>query len=209
MSEAFFDHNEDNRYRDRPRFVTDPALGAVPAGAINEEYFDYNANGVFDEGDAKYTGLLCAKGSESDCTDTGTGNNRSELNVFRNTTMVMSGSLPFMRLVNIDNLGAITSAVPIDLTVTAPQTVYLFVSDLNNNTLPYETEINAVTDNGELSGLVSYTIGSNSSAMPFLYAFTVGNESSPNKKTSGTLTITVKTPLGNAVSVSLLVIDAG
>lgn len=209
LSEAFFDHNEDNRYRDRPRFVTDPALGAVPAGAINEEYFDYNANGVFDEGDAKYTGLLCAKGSESDCTDTGTGNNRSELNVFRNTTMVMSGSVPYIRLVNIDGSGNITPISSIDLTVTAPQTVYLFVSDLNNNTLPFETEINADTDNGDLSGLDSYTIGSNSSAMPFLYAFTVGNESSPNKKTSGTLTITVKTPLGNAVSVSLTVIDAG
>ena len=209
LSEAFFDHNEDNRYRDKPRFAADPALGAIPAGAINEEYFDYNVNGVFDEGDAKYTGLLCAKDSESDCSDTGSDNNRSELNVFRNTTMVMSGSVPFMRLVNIDNAGVITPVVPIDLTVTAPQTVYLFVSDLNNNTLPFGTTIDAVTDNGELSGLTSHTIGSNSAAMPFLYSFTVGNESSPNKKTSGTLTITVKTPLGDAFSVALTVFDAG
>ncbi len=209
LSETFFDHNEDGRYRDKPRFVNDSALGSIPAGAVNEEYFDYNVNGTFDEGDAKYTGLLCAKGSESDCSDTGTGSNRSELNVFRNTTMVMSGSVPYMRLVNIDGVGSITPVIPVNLTVTAPQTVYLFLSDLNNNTLPYGTEITAVTDNGELSGLVSHTIGSNSSAMPFVYAFTVGNESSPNKKTSGTLTITVKTPLGDASSASVTVIDAG
>ncbi|GGI76007.1 beta strand repeat-containing protein [Shewanella gelidii] len=203
ITEAFTDHNEDGRYRDAA------TPGVTPAGAVNEEFVDYNTNGSFDAEDGLYTGLLCAAGSEAACTDTGSGNFRAELNVFRNLTLVMAGSSPQLKLTNI-SAGAISPVAPINLIIEAPQTVYLFTSDVNNNTLPYGTEISAVTDNGVLSSATtSYTVGSNSSNKPLVYAFTVGTESSPNQKTTGTLTITVKTPKGDPVSVSVTVIDAG
>ncbi|MEN8617264.1 invasin [Shewanella baltica] len=201
LSEAFTDHNEDGKYRGSP----------LPAGAVKEEFIDYNVSGSFDGADGKYTGLLCAQGSEANCTDTGSDNFKAQLNVFRNLPLVMSGSTPFMRLVNIDAVtGNITPVQPIDLTVDAPQTVYLFLSDLNNNTLPFGTTITGTADNGVLSSVTStYTIGNNISNKPLLYPFTIGLETSPNKKTIGQLTITVKTPLGEPLAVSVNVIDAG
>ncbi|WP_297897018.1 invasin [Shewanella sp.] len=201
LSEAFTDHNEDGQYRGSP----------LPAGAVKEEFIDYNVSGSFNDADGKYTGLLCAQGSESNCTDTGSDNFKAQLNVFRNLPIVMSGSTPYMRLVNIDPVtGNITPVQPIDLTADAPQTVYLFLSDLNNNTLPFGTTIIASTDNGELSSVTStYTIGNNTSNKPLLYPFTIGLETSPNKKTIGQLTITVKTPLGEPLAVSITVLDAG
>ncbi|EGT3625851.1 invasin [Morganella morganii] len=201
LSEAFTDHNEDGKYRGSP----------LPAGAVKEEFVDYNVSGSFDVADGKYTGLLCAQGSEAKCTDTGSDNFKAQLNVFRNLPLVMSGSTPFMRLVNIDAVtGSITPVQPIDLTVDAPQTVYLFLSDINNNTLPFGTTITGTADNGVLSSVTStYTIGNNTSNKPLLYPFTIGLETSPNKKTIGQLTITVKTPLGEPLAVSVNVIDAG
>lgn len=201
LSEAFTDHNEDGKYRGSP----------LPAGAVKEEFVDYNVSGSFDVADGKYTGLLCAQGSEAKCTDTGSDNFKAQLNVFRNLPLVMSGSTPFMRLVNINAVtGSITPVQPIDLTVDAPQTVYLFLSDINNNTLPFGTTITGTADNGVLSSVTStYTIGNNTSNKPLLYPFTIGLETSPNKKTIGQLTITVKTPLGEPLAVSVNVIDAG
>lgn len=201
LSEAFTDHNEDGKYRGSP----------LPAGAVKEEFIDYNVSGSFDGVDGKYTGLLCAQGSEANCTNTGSDNFKAQLNVFRNLPLVMSGSTPFMRLVNIDAVtGNITPVQPIDLTVDAPQTVYLFLSDLNNNTLPFGTTITGTADNGVLSSVTStYTIGNNTSNKPLLYPFTIGLETSPNKKTIGQLTIMVKTPLGEPLAVFVNVIDAG
>ncbi|MEZ9200381.1 invasin [Shewanella sp. 10N.286.54.B9] len=210
LSEAFTDHNEDGRYRNKARFVGDAELGTEPAGSINEEFIDYNADQEFSEGDDQYTGLLCAAGAEADCTDTGTGNFQSQLNVFRNSTIVMSGSEPYLRLVNIDGVTDVISEVsPIDLVANSTETVYLFASDLNNNTLPYGTTISAETDNGELTGTKEYEIGSNRAMMPAVFSFSVSREASPNQKTSGTLVITVKTPKGSPVSVSVIVNDAG
>ncbi|MGI2014911.1 invasin [Shewanella oncorhynchi] len=201
LSEAFTDHNEDGKYRGSP----------LPAGAVKEEFIDYNVSGSFDGVDGKYTGLLCAQGSEANCTNTGSDNFKAQLNVFRNLPLVMSGSTPFMRLVNIDAVtGNITPVQPIDLTVDAPQTVYLFLSDLNNNTLPFGTTITGTADNGVLSSVTStYAIGNNTSNKPLLYPFTIGLETSPNKKTIGQLTITIKTPLGEPLAVFVNVIDAG
>ncbi|MCL1094992.1 invasin [Shewanella kaireitica] len=210
LSEAFTDHNEDGRYRNKARFVGDAELGVEPAGSINEEFVDYNRDQIFNEGDDKYTGLLCAAGAETDCTDTGTGDFQSQLNVFRNSTIVMSGSVPYLRLVNIDSSTDVISEVaPIDLVANSSESVYLFTSDLNNNTLPYGTTISAETDNGELTGTTEYEIGSSRAMMPARFSFSVSREATPNQKTSGTLVITVKTPKGSPVSVSVIVNDGG
>ncbi|MGI2036900.1 beta strand repeat-containing protein [Shewanella frigidimarina] len=202
LTEAFTDHNEDGNYRGSP----------VPDGAVTEEYIDFNANGNFDTADGFYTGLLCATSSAANCTQTGVDNTQAQLNVFRNMPIVMSGSVPYGRLVDIDSGGNITPVTAIDLTAltgVSDKTVYLFLSDLNNNTLPIDTTITASLDNGLLSSSGSFTIGNNASNRPLLYGFTVTREASPNQKSSGLLIITVKTPLGEAVSYSVSVRDDG
>ncbi len=202
LTEAFTDHNEDGNYRGSP----------VPAGAVTEEYIDFNSNGNFDSADGFYTGLLCATSSSASCTQTGVDNTQAQLNVFRNMPIVMAGSVPYGRLVDIDASGNITPVAAIDLTTgtgVSDKTVYLFVSDENNNTLPINTTIVASLDNGLLSSSGNYIIGNNASNRPLLYAFTVTREASPNQKSSGMLILTVKTPLGEAVSYSVSVRDDG
>jgi hypothetical protein len=203
LTEAFTDHNEDKAYRGSP----------LPAGAVTEEFIDFNANGSFDSADGFYTGLLCATSSAANCTQTGVDNTQAQLNVFRNMPIVMSGSVPYGRLVDIDPIGNITPVAAIDLTTgtgVSDKTVYLFVSDLNNNTLPFGTTITTSIDNGLLStSSTSYLIGNNVANKPLLYPFTVTREASPNQKSSGLLSVTVKTPLGEAVSYSVSVRDDG
>ncbi|WP_153913716.1 invasin [Shewanella sp. TC10] len=215
LSEAFFDHNEDGSYRDS-------VITPLPLGAIEEEFIDYNNDQTFNLADGLYTGLLCAAGSESSCSQTGINNTQSQLNVFRNMPIVMSGSVPYGRLVDIDDAGNITPVTDIDLrsvfdTSVPPvdiglssKTIYLFVSDVNNNTLANGTTITAQTENGDLAtATTSYTIGNNTSNKPLLYAFTVSRESSANQKTSGLLSITVQTLFGDAVTYTVSVLDNG
>ncbi|MGS0676141.1 invasin [Shewanella sp. 0m-4] len=217
ISEAFTDDNEDDVYRGSP----------VPVGAVEEEFIDYNNDGTFSDKDGFYTGILCAATSASNCTQTGIDNAQAQLNVFRNMTLVMSGSTPYGRLVDIDDAGNITPVSEIDLTIQmvdddndpgtpdvdvglSSKTVYLFVSDLNNNTLSNGTTISAETDNGVLaSSTQAYTIGNNSSNKPLLYQFTLGREGTPNQKTSGLLSITVQTKYGDPVIYSVNVKDNG
>ncbi|RLV61056.1 invasin [Parashewanella curva] len=199
IGEAFSDHNEDGLYRGSP----------LPAGAIKEEFIDYNTNQTRDAGDGLYTGLLCATGSQDACSQTGVDNLQSQLNVYRNMVIVMSGSQSMVRLVNIDG-DNITPATNIDLVANPrPHTVYVFVSDQNNNTLPMGTTVTAVTDNGEISGAREFVVGNNISNRPLLYSFTVGLESSGNQKTVGQLSITVKTPKGSPTVARLQVRDNG
>ncbi|WOT06433.1 invasin [Shewanella youngdeokensis] len=210
LSEAFTDHNQDGRYRNYARYVGDTPLSGEPAGSINEEFIDYNSDNVFNEGDDLYTGLLCAEGSEADCTDTGTGDFQSQVNIYRNVTIVMSGSEPYIRLVDIDSdTNEMSQVTGVDLVNNGSVTVSLFASDVNNNTLPYGTTITASTDNGELVGTTEYTIGSNIGYKPEQFNFTLTQEASPNQKSSGVLVITVQTPKGTAKSISTLVLDAG
>ncbi|RYV03151.1 invasin [Shewanella sp. OPT22] len=199
--EAFPDHNEDGVYRGNP----------VPLGAANEEPIDFNNDGQHNDRDGLYTGLLCAAGSDAACTQTGSSaNSEAQLYVFRNIVIVMSGSVPMMRLIDIDqSTGVFTTAQTIDLTVSAPQTVYLALSDENNNTLPAGTTIRATTNNGVIEVGSSYEIGNNISNRPVLLPFVIGEEGSANQKSSGTLTITVETPLGQPSSVNLTILDAG
>lgn len=219
ISEAFTDHNEDGFYRKISQSSSLADLLIQPAGAANEEFVDYNSDGKFNKADEKYTGLLCASGSGLACSDTGLDDNRAQLNIFKNIPIVMSGSTPMIRLVSIDG-DTMTAVSEIDLidrtdptkpVEKGPQTVYLFVSDINNNTLPFETKISTSIDNGKLIVPVggSYSIASNASNKPLVYAFTIGQEDKPNQKLSGALVITVKTPKGSPVSVAVNITDGG
>ncbi|MGI1943759.1 invasin [Shewanella glacialipiscicola] len=220
ISEAFTDHNEDGFYRKISQSSSLADLLVQPVGSVGEEFVDYNNDGKFNKADGKYTGLLCASGPSLACTDTGLDDNRAQVNIFRNIPIVMSGSTPMIRLVSIDG-DTMTKATDIDLMDrTDPlnpipkgaQTVYLFVSDVNNNTLPYGTKISTSIDNGKLlvpAGGEGYAIASNASNKPLIYAFTIGQEDQPNQKLSGALVVTVKTPKGSPVSVTLNIKDGG
>lgn len=202
LPEAFFDHNEDGNYRVN-------GTGGSP-GEVNEEFVDFNRNGLYDAGDGLYTGLLCAAGSEAGCSSTGADLAGAQLNVFANIPVVMAGSQPKMALASISG-NNIAPASTIDLTSNASVTVYLFISDHNNNVPPFGTTISVETDNGVLSSgnTAPIIIGSSSGNKPLMYSYTLNREATPNGLTSGAFVITAKTPQGEPVSVSLQVIDNG
>ena len=198
QGEAFTDHNEDGKYRGIP----------FPAGAEREEFFDYNNNNQYDLGDGKYTGLLCSESAAALCSSTGADLSGSQVNVFRNISIIMAGSVPMVRLIDITG-DTMNTAGNIDLITNTSETIFVFVSDVNNNTLPYGTTVRAVTANGVIEGITEYEIGSNNANHPLRFQFTVGQESTPNEKTSGLLQIIVKTPRGSPVVSSLTVNDGG
>ncbi|TKB49069.1 invasin [Ferrimonas sediminicola] len=207
-TEAFRDDNEDGLYRN---YSVDGLSqdGAVSAGAVAEEFFDYDADGQFDGVDGLYTGLLCHGEAAAQCVDSGLDPGRAQLMLWRNLTLVMSGSVPFGKLRQLGSGGALQSVVQLDLVSNDSQSVLLFLSDQNNNPLPYGTRVTASTSNGQLVGVTDYTLGSTNAMIPGYFSFTVEQETSPNDRTQGTLTITVATPKGTPAAFSVSVLDGG
>ncbi|WP_051215807.1 hypothetical protein [Ferrimonas futtsuensis] len=207
-TEAFRDDNEDGHYRS---YSADglSVSGAVPAGAVEEEFFDFDSDGQFDGVDGLYTGLLCHGDAAAQCVDTGQDSQQAQLMLWRNLTLVMSGSVPFGKLRQVGSGGALQSVSQLDLVSNASQSVLLFLSDENNNPLPYGTTITASTSNGELVGVTEYSVGSTNSMIPMAFGFTVEQETSPNDRTLGSLFITVTTPKGSPAAFSVSVLDGG
>ncbi|USD38696.1 invasin [Ferrimonas sp. SCSIO 43195] len=208
LTEAFMDDNEDGRYRN---YQADglAAVGSVPAGAVNEEFVDYDGDEAFDGVDGVYTGLLCHPEASSQCVDTGLDLAKAQLHLRRNLTLVMSGSVPYGKLRQWGSGGSLNPVSALDLVTNSKETVLLFLSDANNNPLPYGTTITASTSNGELVGATQYTMGSSNSMIPLVFSFTVERETNPNGRSEGTLSILVQTPLGNPASFSVAVEDGG
>ncbi|WP_298444195.1 invasin [uncultured Ferrimonas sp.] len=208
LSEAFRDDNEDGVYRNFDATGANPS-GAVPAGAVTEEFTDFDLSDDFTAADGLYTGLLCDAASSAACSDTGLDDNYAHLNVSRNLAIVMAGSSPQGKLAFSDAPYAILNGAQINLITDASRTVVLYLTDVNNNPLPVGTSITAATSNGVLVIGESYAFPNTSADRPSAYVFTVEQETEPNGKTEGTLTITVKTPKGAARTYGMPVLDAG
>ncbi|GAA4901121.1 invasin [Ferrimonas pelagia] len=209
LSEAFRDDNEDGQFRDHDVDGVNPS-GLVPAGAINEEFVDFNRDGSFNGKDGLYTGLLCHEDSTADCVDTGVDGGYAQIDVRRSVTIVMSGSWPYGKLTR-DGL-VLDGSDEVDLTTATgdpSQTLRLYLTDLNNNPLPFGTTIEATTSNGELSVGSSYTFPNIATMTPLAFVFVLERETTPNEKTDGTLLITVQTPKGSPRTFTLAVRDDG
>lgn len=101
LPEAFNDHNENNSFdkancsdanREDYDADSDPCSEKNSRGGHNETWRDLNNNGVYDNADGKYNGLLCSEAAfnAGQCT-------RELIEVRRQIELVMSGDEPYVR----------------------------------------------------------------------------------------------------------------
>ncbi len=88
------------------------------------------------------------------------------------------------------------------------ETVFIYITDINNNPMPSGTSVAFTTDNGEILGSPNSEFLESNSLYPTLFAVTVGPEKDGNEIFSGPLTITISTPNGVVTSSTVVnVID--
>ncbi len=179
MEEAFLDYNE-NGFR-----------------GGNEPFLDFNKNGIFDGPDGLYSGVLCNPAAGAFCSV------QKSIHVRKDIVIVFSGSTA---VINVT-----PSPIDLDAPVAGvagckgPQTVNIFVRDVNGNPMPEGTTISVTTTDGTLSGLTSFT-QANTNVQPPNPNYTVSIKGDgslsgtppvcTDTTTSGVLTVTVTTPLG-------------
>ena len=215
LSEAFTDHNEDGLFRDcgvdaaAADCNVDPIDNNLPLaqhqGWEFEEFFDFNANGLFDKADGKYNGLLCSEAAQQN------GDCSWELtHIRRNIELVMSGELAdarFRSACDLNSDGVADGTGQCDVTglyVIKGSTNggVLYVADLFNNQLPSGTQVEVSTDIGSISGQTNFTLPDGNYFGPSSIPFTVKIQADEQENT-GTLTVTFTYPNGASEAVSL------
>lgn len=208
LSEAFRDDNEDGYFRN---YSPDGnIIGNVAAGAVNEVPVDFNNDGEFNGQDGLYTGLLCNSSSAGSCSSTGVDGGNAHLNVRRNITIVMAGSTPYVKFSNANDYQIFDESSVIDLTTdsgSATQSIVMYLTDENNNPMPFGTSITATTTNGVLTLGNSYTFPNTIADRALTFGFTLERETSSNGRSEGNLQITVQSPLGDPVTYLIPVLD--
>ncbi|MDL1962786.1 MAG: hypothetical protein LWW98_00350 [Deltaproteobacteria bacterium] len=158
-----------------------------------EPFWDFDNNGEFTgSGNGIYSGTLCSEAAEAAglCT-------RELVYVQKSMRLIMSGSFA----VNIN-----FSPDPVDLRGGSSHTVFISISELNNNPMPMGTEIEFTTTNGNIVGDSSFTVpNTNQLDQPLVYPILL--EPSENDRTLGLLQVKVTTPFGNITTESVKVTD--
>ncbi|WP_435236229.1 hypothetical protein ACR30L_01215 [Psychromonas sp. PT13] len=195
LAEVFFDNNEDDVYK------CDDSNDCNGSGD-EEEYHDFSpVDGLYSSVNGIYNGLMCSDESEA------AGECSTELiNVRDSQVLIMASSTQYIRL---QHDGIDISSIDITGTDVESYTVNAYFADIYNNRPPTGTTINVSTENGDLSGITSWEVASSSALGPYGIAFTVVQESTPNAKTFGKLSIELETPEGGTLTISLNVYDAG
>lgn len=184
--ESFTDLNGNNRFDDTEPFIDLPEAwvdanenGVYDAGM--EEFRDFNGNGIYTGGDGKYNGVLCA--GPTLCGTTKSVDTRGSI------TLVMSESF-FTVSVSPSPISA-----AVNNTYTGTMTI---CGEFNNQLPPLNTQIAVSSDFGTAALIGSGKVPTGNTNGCFNQPFTFKPGATPG---SGTLTITVTTPKGNATNV--------
>ncbi|MBW2100640.1 MAG: Ig-like domain-containing protein [Deltaproteobacteria bacterium] len=167
-----------------------------------EEFLDFNSDGIYTPANGIYNGVLCsddAKQTEDGTTELVHVRDSLRLNMSESHARISFSDMGG----NPINQVNLTSATGV-----SSQTVIVTIGGYYNNLpMPYETTISAETSNGDIDGTSSWTEPNNPSPSPSQYLVALKREESPNKTSSGFLTITVTTPKENLTEARLPVVD--
>ncbi|UPW19146.1 Ig-like domain-containing protein [Agarivorans sp. TSD2052] len=206
LGEAFVDSNENGSY---------DVGGIINHDSVNveERFRDYNENNEFDNATGVkdssipanaitelYNGLSCTVEADASglCT-------RNLVEVRDSVVLIMGTSGANILISDTTNSAPVSS---VDLTAVSSQGLVVTVQDLNGNQMPAGTTVSISTNNGELSGQTSFTVP-DGVRLCDLIGLSVIQESSPNNRSEGTMTVTVTSPGGVESSRSITIIDAG
>ncbi|WP_413691960.1 hypothetical protein [Psychromonas sp. KJ10-2] len=190
LPEVFFDDNENGSYDVDVEEYRDIVR------EDNEGIGEYSTENTI------YNGLLCSEESES------AGTCETELvHVRDQQILIMASSDQYIRVQ--DSSGTDIGEIDITDNNIESYDVTAYFADIYNNRPPTGTTINISTENGELSGQTSWTLGSSSSIGPYQIEFTIIQEETANDKTFGILSIELETPEGGSLTFQMDVLDAG
>ena len=115
----------------------------------DETFIDLNMDGAYTLKDGKYNGVLCNEASGSTA---GSCSAQKTIHIFKNVTMVMSGSFANFEwsAPNIDFAGCFDS-----------RSVSVLIYDVNANTMPAGTTVTFSASNGIITSPTSYTVTNN------------------------------------------------
>jgi len=174
---------------------------------FNEEFIDYNNDGIYNAPDNLYRGYSCAAGAACSSAKT--------RHVYRNTLIVWSGSTArFNALQGVSASGNIVISSGGACSAGASSTVVLRITDQNNHVLPFGTTIAVATNNGSLDeNSTSFTVPDTTQVQD--YPIVIKSDATldattgacTNTTPSGALTITVTTPRGLVTKRSYTVTD--
>lgn len=215
LTEAFIDHNENGTFDkancDPAPGPTDPCSELLSRGGHNETWRDLDNDGIFDEADGKYNGLLCSQEAEAagECT-------RELIEVRSSIEMVMSGDEPYVRftvdsgncttdpqrVLESTNVSGKCDIVLVNVSTgdnggLASQAIDIYYSDEFGNPLPVGTEIELSASNGVLDVLEhTSVVGNSNTDKPMHSKVLISREQEGNQIFSGSLNITFTIPSG-------------
>jgi hypothetical protein len=212
MPEAYIDHNEDGVFgnmntvgacmsRDAVKTVSGTEADAGrcdtwQTGGEEEEFIDFNNNGVYDVADGVYNGTLCPDdAAASVCT-------RDLITVSDSLTLNVGGSSPYIGIYSTSNILLAGPDVGVDITDTDNSNARrIYISDLFNGRLPGGTTVSVTSDNCDVLGVSSYEFVDTSAFGNHAFDIFLGEDTSTDK-TSGLVTVTVAVPerAGNVVA---------
>ncbi len=197
LDEAFVDYNEDGIWT-----------------AVSEPFIDFNSDGLFTLADNKYSGALCNPAAGIFCAAS------PNVHVRQSTVIVFSSSSATFTPPATFDLGGNLAGSQCNTARTAT----FNITDANGNAMPSGSTISFSTSNGSLTGITSFVAPNTSANTPTtMFDYTVSLQSDAtytaavagpplvaafctDPTPSGSLTVTVTTPLGvvsqNSVPVS-------
>ena len=183
LKEAFIDHNEDGLFN--------PIEIGGQLGGELEEPSDFNENGLFDDKDNLYNGVLCAIPAHSGCS-----NSQKSLDIRAQLVLVMAGSgAQFIATTP----SPLANGAPGTLTILGEgsASASVIIADLHNQPMPSGTivEFN-IAGSGSVTGTNSFTWSDTNKNGGSQYSVVVKGEKEDLPK-NGTLIVTVTTPNGN------------
>ncbi len=194
LKEAFIDHNEDGLFN--------PIETGGQLGGELEEPSDFNENGLFDDKDNLYNGVLCAIPSHFGCS-----NSQKSLDVRAQLVLVMSGSGAQFIATKPVPIGGVPGVLTINGEGTASASV--IIADLHNQPMPSGTEVKfEVAGFGSVVGTSSFTWSDTNKNGGSKFSVVIKGEKEDLPK-EGSLIVTVTTPNGNesAYTVANIVIQ--
>jgi len=194
LKEAFVDHNEDGFFNPGE---SDPA---EEEGGDLETFMDFNSNGVFDQGDGLYNGVLCSIPAHAGCsTDV------QSVNVRASIVIVMSDSTAFFTIEetkdSTSNANASDTDNTLELDGESTGRVTVTIADFHNQQMPAGTTVKFTATKGSVQGTSTFTWPSSNFNGGATFSVLVKGEQQPG---NGALNIEVTTPKGTISTNSIV-----
>lgn len=169
-------------------------------GGAEEEFIDFDVDGVYDRGNGIYNGTLCSSVLESLATPLCT---TQLVSVRDEVPLIVGGSTPQFGIYDNNNQLLNNNDADVDVTVGAADTDIrnIFISDVFNGRLPGGTQVNVSSTNCKIDSVTSFEIIDSNAFGNFSIPIILSEDTTASSA-SGTVSVEVMVPqsAGNITS---------